>query len=66
MKQPPDSGAWVWVLDPRLPFTWHEIPENDLIEHELSANCICGPSHFPDRDGTTVIAHPSLDGREPS
>jgi hypothetical protein len=40
------------------------MPEGDLIEHELSHDCLCGPSRFAEIDGTTIIAHPSLDGRE--
>ena len=63
MKQP-NQGAWTWVADGD-DFTWHEIPVNDLIEHDISTDCICGPTVFPDSaDGTVIIAHPSLDGRE--
>lgn len=47
----------------------HVTPVNDLIEHEISEDCPCGPS--PDavrRDdgsvGWVLLLHHSLDGRE--
>ena len=41
----------------------HVVPINDLIEHEDSDDCICGPdTEFV--SGGAVISHHSLDGRE--
>ena len=63
MKQPPNSGAWVWQADPDDVGMYHEMPVDDLIEHEATRRCICGPTVFDD-DDIIVIAHPSLDNRE--
>lgn len=42
---------------------WHVMPIMDLIEHEESDSCICGPKveEFPPN---RLITHNSLDGRE--
>lgn len=46
----------------------HIKPCNDLIEHESTDNCICGPVNIPivREDGSTIweVVHHSLDGRE--
>lgn len=41
----------------------HVIPIDDLIEHEETEDCVCGPEveFVP---GGAVIGHHSLDGRE--
>jgi hypothetical protein len=48
--------------------TVHVVPVNDIIEHEDSDACPCGPELQPveRRDGTIgwVLSHHSLDGRE--
>lgn len=48
--------------------TVHVVPMDDLIKHELSEDCICGPTGeiVPRPDGWfgRVITHHSLDGRE--
>lgn len=41
----------------------------DLVEHELTENCVCGPTALPVKDETDgsvgwVYVHHSLDGRE--
>ena len=46
----------------------HVVPINDLVDHEASDDCVCGPTVeavFRD-DGSNgwVIVHHSLDGRE--
>lgn len=41
----------------------HVYPVNDLIEHEDSDDCICGPD-LEFVSGGVVILHHSLDGRE--
>jgi hypothetical protein len=41
----------------------HVLPVNDLIDHEDSGDCVCGPdTEFT--EGGAVITHHSLDGRE--
>lgn len=46
----------------------HTLPIDDLIEHESSENCVCGPTCIPvERDDGSfgyVFQHHSLDGRE--
>lgn len=48
--------------------TLHVLPVNDLIEHEDSDDCICGPMSTLIRrgDGSDgwIVTHNSLDGRE--
>ena len=47
---------------------WHVQPVNDLIEHEDSDDCPCGPvvEPVPRDDGSMgwIVTHHSLDGRE--
>lgn len=46
----------------------HVLPRNDLIEHEMSSLCPCGPHmKWGDESGNydePLIVHNSLDGRE--
>lgn len=46
----------------------HVMPSNDLIEHDDSDECVCGPECEPVQreDGTFgwLYSHHSLDGRE--
>jgi len=46
----------------------HTMPISDLIDHEASETCWCGPTCFPVQhdDGTIgwLYQHHSLDGRE--
>jgi hypothetical protein len=48
--------------------TVHVEPVNDLIEHEDSDGCVCGPTiePVPRDDGSMgwLVIHHSLDGRE--
>ena len=41
----------------------HVQPVNDLIEHEDTEDCVCGPD-VELVEGGAVITHHSLDGRE--
>lgn len=41
---------------------WHVTPINDLIEHEDSADCVCGPDQ--DTECARLYIHNSLDRRE--
>lgn len=47
---------------------FHVYPVNDLVEHDRTGECICGPETQPvERDDGSlgyVIVHHSLDGRE--
>ena len=43
----------------------HIWPEDDLVPHLLTgAGCLCGPWLEEQGNGTTMITHHSLDGRE--
>ena len=46
----------------------HVLPINDLIEHETTGSCPCGPDEqLVQRDGEPdrwMVVHHSLDGRE--
>ena len=42
----------------------HVIPNEDMIAHETSSGCICGPDPEVVGDGTILYLHHSLDGRE--
>ncbi|TYP82049.1 hypothetical protein [Blastococcus xanthinilyticus] len=48
----------------------HVVPRGDLIEHETTEFCACGPRSEPVKreDGSMgwVVVHHSLDGREVS
>lgn len=48
----------------------HVVPVNDLIEHETTDRCLCGPATEPVKreDGSIgwLHVHHSLDGREAS
>ena len=48
--------------------TYHVLPVEDLVEHEETEDCICGPrvEHVECSDGGDgwVVVHHSLDGRE--
>lgn len=49
---------------------YHVLPIGDLIDHDESEDCVCGPATKPVQrdDGSVgwVIVHHSLDGREKS
>lgn len=43
----------------------HVIPNEDFIEHPISANCVCGPTpETPSEGGPSIYLHHPLDGRE--
>lgn len=48
--------------------TQHVVPVNDLVEHEVSEDCVCVPTAEPVQreDGSMgwLLVHHSLDGRE--
>jgi hypothetical protein len=60
----PDTTSLFVMAEPDV----HVTPIDDLIEHEISEDCPCGP--WPDAvrrdDGSVgwVLVHHSLDGRE--
>jgi len=41
----------------------HVLPNDDLVEHDNSEDCVCGPDAYLE-DGSWVYVHHSLDGRE--
>jgi len=43
---------------------YHVVPENDLKEHIISADCECCPVVYVYDNGNKVISHNSYDGRE--
>jgi hypothetical protein len=57
-----------WLLTATAARTRHVHPAADLIAHELSTGCPCGPEPATGHDRTggriTLIFHHSLDGRE--
>lgn len=54
----------MWVVIDVGPDEMHLIPHDDLIEHTPSEDCVCGPKENFLFDGSRIISHPSLDGRE--
>lgn len=46
----------------------HVVPSNDLVEHDSTEGCVCGPRTEPvvRKDGSVgwLYVHHSLDGRE--
>lgn len=46
----------------------HVIPNEDLVEHTLDEDCVCGPScemvHTTTGDQGWLYVHSALDGRE--
>lgn len=62
------SDAKVWAPVPMIDGSTHVVPVNDLVEHDLTDSCLCGPaSRSVLRDDGSmgwVTVHASLDGRE--
>lgn len=46
----------------------HIIPDNDLVDHEPTRDCVCGPAtditHGDDGEQQWIITHHALDNRE--
>ena len=42
---------------------YHVTPVGDLIEHEDSEDCVCGPD-WKEESGSDIYVHHSLDNRE--
>ncbi|MBM4469888.1 hypothetical protein GS982_20030 [Rhodococcus hoagii] len=61
------SGRWVAGYDEPSNEV-HVTPVNDLVAHEASGDCLCGPTTepIPRPDGSMgwLVSHHSLDGRE--
>jgi hypothetical protein len=57
-----------WLADRADAGEVHIVPLADLIEHEETPDCVCGPNveHVPNPDGPDgwMYVHSSLDGRE--
>lgn len=43
--------------------TYHVVPVDDLVDHDLNDDCVCGPT-ITFEEGAPVVVHHSLDGRE--
>lgn len=60
-----EGKGWFVFDEPDGP---HIVPRNDLITHEISQDCVCGPETIPvlHDDGTVsfMYTHHSLDDRE--
>lgn len=57
------AKTWSTVTKPG-DYVVYVVPNNDLIEHTLDDDCICGPdTDYLDGEGKMVVHH-SLDGRE--
>lgn len=59
-----DGWLSVWLLEVDGEDQLHIVPENDLVGHEYSGDCACGPQveHLGGIDWLYV--HHALDGRE--
>ncbi|WP_199881804.1 hypothetical protein [Streptomyces sp. CB03911] len=60
------AGPWLaWQQDD---FTVHSVPLDDLIVHDFTDDCPCGPDQIPiprvDGAQGWIVRHHSLDGRE--
>ncbi len=42
---------------------WHVMPVDDLVAHERSEDCVCGPT-MERESGRTIWVHEALDGRD--
>lgn len=56
----------MWIKATMADGDIHVTPVNDLIDHELSEDCICGPEPELLENGKWMYAHESLDRREDS
>lgn len=54
----------MWLAIAKGPDEMHIIPNNDLIEHTESDECVCGPATTDLGDEQWMYTHASLDGRE--
>jgi len=56
-----------WDVIRQAPGVVHVIPPADLVEHEFTDDCVCGPAgeHVPNTDGPDgwLVVHQALDGR---
>jgi hypothetical protein len=63
-----DPPAGQWLARQTDDFTAHSVPLDDVIVHEFTEDCPCGPTPAPTprNDGAQgwVVSHHSLDGRE--
>lgn len=59
--------SWTLYELETSPPTIHVVPDDDLIAHEISDDCPCGPDQVPVTHKKLVgwrVDHASLDGRE--
>jgi hypothetical protein len=67
------AGEWFrsgWRCVLTEPQVVHVIPVGDVVPHEKTEDCVCGPrveiEPVPDAPDGHVVVHHSLDGREQS
>lgn len=62
MTNPLDVWDSVWKLHDDMD-EMHIVPPNDLVAHELTTDCVCGPyiEHLGGKD--YLVVHSALDGR---
>jgi hypothetical protein len=61
----PDMDAGWLVIQPNERGEIHVVPDCDLMPHELDGDdCACGPRQELLENGSWMIVHASLDGRE--
>jgi len=54
----------MWVAISSGDEATHIIPQDDLIDHTLDPECVCGPEISDLGNGRWLYTHSSLDGRE--
>lgn len=54
----------MWLVFLTEPGSVHVIPNADLIEHEKTGECVCGPEVTDLDEDKKLFMHASLDGRE--
>jgi hypothetical protein len=59
-----EKKAWLFTETFIGSNVWHQTPIDDIIDHDLDKNCLCGPTEIPESNGSILIAHFSLDNRE--
>lgn len=69
MSHPPRSAAPGWLVEwVEADGNVHVIPLGDLIDHDRTDGCICGPTSelqtHDDAPDAWLVTHHSLDGRE--
>lgn len=62
MSSPVGVWEYVWVCHDNGD-RFHFLPPGDLVEHERTTRCVCGPYLEDIGGGDFLVAHAALDGR---